>query len=117
MLDFAVDVRGVEPPSWLVEPLAARLGDLGRYPSERDHRRATDAAAGVPIAHVVLEAPFTLSAADVPDEADLVVDDAAPGESHSPACDDLRDVRAAVRPEWPTMVEALVQTTAGEVPR
>ncbi|MCW2729731.1 MAG: cobD [Mycobacterium sp.] len=39
MLDFAVDVRAVRPPSWLV----GRLGDLGRYPSESDHRRATDA--------------------------------------------------------------------------
>ena len=45
MLDFAVNVRGAGPPSWLVERLAARLDDLGRYPSESDHRRATCAVA------------------------------------------------------------------------
>jgi histidinol-phosphate aminotransferase len=121
MLDFAVNVRAAGPPSWLVERLAARLEDLGRYPGENDHRRATSSvatrhgrrpeevmplaggaegfamlarlrprlavlvapsftepeavltAAGVPISHVVLEAPFVLSGAVVPDEADLVV--------------------------------------------
>jgi histidinol-phosphate aminotransferase len=55
MLDFAVNVRGAEPPSWLVERLVARLD--GQY------------------------------------------------------------LRAAVRPDWPTLVEALVESTAGEVPR
>ena len=40
MLDFAVNVRADEPPSWLVERLAARLADLGRYPSAADERRA-----------------------------------------------------------------------------
>ena len=216
MLDFAVDVRADGPPSWLVETLATRLSDLGRYPAEIDHRRALVApsftepeavlsAAGVPIAHVVLEAPFTLTGARVPDEADLVVvgnptnptgvlhslaeildlrrpgrivvvdeafGDAVPGEPESLARDDFADVvvlrsltkkwslaglrvgyalgaaevlarpfrvpdaelmrkhldakniavrrgdtfvgldghylRAAVRPEWPTLVEALV---------
>ena len=121
MLDFAVNVRTARPPSWLVERLAERLGDLGRYPSESDHRRATDAvaarhgrrpehvlplaggaegfamlarlrprlaalvapsftepeavlaAAGIPIHHVVLDAPFALAGAAVPDAADLVV--------------------------------------------
>jgi histidinol-phosphate aminotransferase len=121
MLDFAVNVRAAGPPSWLVERLAARLEDLGRYPGEGDHRRATGSvatrhgrrpeevmplaggaegfamlarlqprlaalvapsftepeavltAAGVPINHVVLDAPFVLSGAVVPDEADLVV--------------------------------------------
>jgi histidinol-phosphate aminotransferase len=46
MLDFAVNVRAAGPPSWLVEHLTQRLGDLGRYPTDRDHRRATDAVAG-----------------------------------------------------------------------
>jgi histidinol-phosphate aminotransferase len=121
MLDFAVNVRGSGPPTWLLDRLAARLGELGRYPSADDVRRATEAvaarhhrdpdhvvllaggaegfsllthlrpsmaaliapsftepeaalaAAGVPFEHVVLEPPFTLAAAAVPDHADLVV--------------------------------------------
>ncbi len=121
MLDFAVNVRAGGPPSWLVDRLAARLTDLGRYPSAPDERRAVDAvaarhgrstdevallagaaegfallpnlrprmaaviapsftepeaalaAAGVPLAHVVLAPPFGLAGAEVPDEADLVV--------------------------------------------
>lgn len=121
MLDFAVNVRPGGPPSWLTDRLAARLPDLGSYPSAADQRRAVRAvatrhsraadevallaggaegfallaglrpqlaalvapsftepeavlaAAGVPIHHVVLPYPFTLTAAGVPDEADLVV--------------------------------------------
>ncbi len=45
MLDFAVNVRSEEPPSWLVERLAARLRDLAHYPSADDVRRATRAVA------------------------------------------------------------------------
>ena len=45
MLDFAVNVRGAEPPSWLVGRLAARLADLGRYPSAADEDRALHAVA------------------------------------------------------------------------
>jgi histidinol-phosphate aminotransferase len=45
MLDFAVNVRAGQPPSWLVERLAARLPDLGHYPSADDVARATRAAA------------------------------------------------------------------------
>ncbi|MEV0298642.1 Rv2231c family pyridoxal phosphate-dependent protein CobC [Nocardia sp. NPDC050710] len=33
MLDFAVNVQGSAPPEWLRARLAARLDDLGRYPS------------------------------------------------------------------------------------
>ncbi|MGX1774756.1 Rv2231c family pyridoxal phosphate-dependent protein CobC [Nocardia brasiliensis] len=33
MLDFAVNVQGSAPPDWLRERLAARLDELGRYPS------------------------------------------------------------------------------------
>jgi histidinol-phosphate aminotransferase len=121
MLDFAVNVRAAEPPSWLVDRLAARMTDLGRYPSATDERRAVEAvaarhgrgadevallagaaegfallsnlrprlaaliapsftepeaalaAAGVPLAHVVLVPPYGLAGAVVPDEADLVV--------------------------------------------
>ena len=121
MLDFAVNVRGDRPPSWLVDRLAARLTGLGSYPSAADERRAvgavaarharkTDevallaggaegfallanlrprlaaliapsftepeaalAAAGVPLAHVVLAPPFSLADGLVPDDADLVV--------------------------------------------
>lgn len=121
MLDFAVNVRRAQPPSWLVQLLSARLPDLAHYPSAADvhhaqetvaarHRRAGDEvlalagaaegfallsnlrprlaaviapcftepeaalhAAGIPLHHVVLQPPFTLDAADVPDQADLVV--------------------------------------------
>jgi histidinol-phosphate aminotransferase len=121
MLDFAVNVRAGGPPSWLVDRLAARVAELGRYPSTSDEGRAVDAvaarhgrrtdevallaggaegfallprlrprlaaliapsftepeavlaAAGVPYCHVVLAAPYGLSGAVVPDEADLVV--------------------------------------------
>lgn len=45
MLDFAVNVRTDEPPSWLVDRLAARLTDLGRYPGATDERRAVQAVA------------------------------------------------------------------------
>ncbi len=45
MLDFAVNVRAAEPPSWLVDRLASRLPDLGRYPSVADEQRAVDAVA------------------------------------------------------------------------
>jgi len=45
MLDFAVNVRHGQPPTWLVRRLAARLPDLARYPSVEDLHRAQDAAA------------------------------------------------------------------------
>jgi histidinol-phosphate aminotransferase len=45
MLDFAVNVRAAAPPSWLVDRLATRLADLGRYPSADDERRAVEAIA------------------------------------------------------------------------
>ncbi|MED5812910.1 Rv2231c family pyridoxal phosphate-dependent protein CobC [Mycolicibacterium sp. 050232] len=45
MLDFAVNVRPGGPPSWLTDRLAARLPDLGSYPSEADQRRAVEAVA------------------------------------------------------------------------
>ncbi|MFD3510786.1 Rv2231c family pyridoxal phosphate-dependent protein CobC [Nocardia sp. NPDC058666] len=45
MVDFAVNVQGVAPPSWLRERLAARLTDLGRYPSADDELAARTAVA------------------------------------------------------------------------
>ena len=45
LLDFAVNVRATAPPSWLVDRLAARLGDLGRYPSRTEEHAATAAVA------------------------------------------------------------------------
>jgi histidinol-phosphate aminotransferase len=45
MLDFAVNVRAAEPPSWLVDRLAVRLADLARYPSAADEHRAVAAVA------------------------------------------------------------------------
>jgi len=121
MLDFAVNVRHTQPPSWLTDRLAARLSDLGRYPGAADERLALQAvaarhgravdeiallagaaegfallanlrptlaaliapsftepdaalrSAGVAVQHVVLDPPFGLAGARVPDEADLVV--------------------------------------------
>jgi histidinol-phosphate aminotransferase len=45
MLDFAVNVRAAKPPSWLVDRLTARMGDLGRYPSAADEHLALHAVA------------------------------------------------------------------------
>ncbi|WP_433578885.1 Rv2231c family pyridoxal phosphate-dependent protein CobC [Nocardia brasiliensis] len=45
MLDFAVNVQGSAPPDWLRERLAARLDDLGRYPSAESESAARRAAA------------------------------------------------------------------------
>src|SRR5262245_21478578 len=45
MLDFAVNVRASEPPSWLVSRLGARMAELGRYPRAGDERRALHAVA------------------------------------------------------------------------
>jgi histidinol-phosphate aminotransferase len=45
MLDFAVNVRADQPPSWLVDRLVARMSDLGRYPSMADQDRAVSAVA------------------------------------------------------------------------
>jgi histidinol-phosphate aminotransferase len=44
MLDFAVNVRAAAPPRWLLDKLAARLPDLGRYPTRHDEHAATAAA-------------------------------------------------------------------------
>jgi histidinol-phosphate aminotransferase len=46
MLDFAVNVRAAQPPSWLVRRLAERLPDLARYPGGDDQRAAVRAVAG-----------------------------------------------------------------------
>lgn len=121
MLDFAVNVRGTAPPAWLRARLAARLDDLGRYPSAADEAAARAAVAarhgrrpdevlllagaaegfallprlaprlaavihpsftepelalreaGIPVTRVVLEPPYTLDPALVPEDADLVV--------------------------------------------
>ena len=57
MLDFAVNVRAAEPPSWLVDRLTARMADLGRYPSAADEHRARHAVAarhGRPVDEVAL---------------------------------------------------------------
>ncbi|WP_067800884.1 Rv2231c family pyridoxal phosphate-dependent protein CobC [Nocardia beijingensis] len=45
MLDFAVNVQGDAPPEWLRRRLAARLSDLGRYPSAEDAEAARRAVA------------------------------------------------------------------------
>jgi histidinol-phosphate aminotransferase len=45
MLDFAVNVRNPSPPAWLVDRLAARMPELGRYPNGADQQAAVDAVA------------------------------------------------------------------------
>ncbi|MBF6206555.1 Rv2231c family pyridoxal phosphate-dependent protein CobC [Nocardia sputi] len=45
MLDFAVNVQGAAPPQWLLRRLAARLSELGRYPSAEDADAARRAVA------------------------------------------------------------------------
>jgi histidinol-phosphate aminotransferase len=45
MLDFAVNVRETRPPAWLLDRLAARLPDLGRYPATDDEQAARQAVA------------------------------------------------------------------------
>ncbi|SDC97727.1 Rv2231c family pyridoxal phosphate-dependent protein CobC [Actinokineospora iranica] len=45
LLDFAVNVRGGRPPTWLRDRLAGALDRLGAYPSADDDRRARAAVA------------------------------------------------------------------------
>lgn len=45
LLDFAVNVRGEAPPEWLRARLAARLDELGRYPSAEEELNARTAVA------------------------------------------------------------------------
>ncbi|MGF6880926.1 histidinol-phosphate aminotransferase [Nocardia sp. GAS34] len=45
MLDFAVNVQGSGPPGWLRARLAARLGELGRYPGQEQEAAARSAVA------------------------------------------------------------------------
>lgn len=79
MADFAVNVRAARPPSWLLNRLAGRLADLGRYPSAGDERRAVEMVAarhGRPMAEVALLAGaaegFSLLAALRPRLAALI---------------------------------------------
>lgn len=44
-VDFAVNVRGAGPPGWLRDRLAARVADLGGYPTVDDAEAATAAVA------------------------------------------------------------------------
>lgn len=46
MLDFAVNVRHAQPPTWLAQRLADRIPDLARYPSRADVQAAQEAVAG-----------------------------------------------------------------------
>jgi histidinol-phosphate aminotransferase len=45
LVDFAVNVRGSEPPAWLRERLVAALDGLGRYPSAAQDAAARSAVA------------------------------------------------------------------------
>ena len=45
MIDFAVNVRGDTPPSWLVERLRSRVPELASYPRATDERAAVAAVA------------------------------------------------------------------------
>ncbi|GLB62815.1 aminotransferase [Dietzia sp. NCCP-2495] len=44
-LDFAVNVRGSQPPAWLRDRIAARVADLGGYPGGDDDEAAVAAVA------------------------------------------------------------------------
>jgi histidinol-phosphate/aromatic aminotransferase/cobyric acid decarboxylase-like protein len=83
MLDFAVNVRADAPPAWLADRLRVRMGDLGRYPGADDVARATSAVAlrhGRDVAEV--EPSFT---------------------------DPEAALAEAVRPEWPVLLDAIVE--------
>lgn len=119
LLDLAVNVRGTEPPPWLVSRLERSLKQLAAYPDPtfatqtvaKRHERPVDEvlvtagaaeafvllaralrptravcvhpsftepeaalrAAGHPVERLVLDPPYVLDPADVPDDADLVV--------------------------------------------
>jgi histidinol-phosphate aminotransferase len=119
LLDLAVNVRGTEPPAWLVSRLERSLRQLAAYPdpafatqtAAKRHERSVDEvlvtagaaeafvllaralrprravclhpsftepeaalrAAGHAVERLVLNPPYVLDPADVPDDADLVV--------------------------------------------
>jgi histidinol-phosphate aminotransferase len=119
LLDLAVNVRGTEPPAWLVSRLERSLRQLASYPdpafatqtAAKRHERSVDEvlvtagaaeafvllaralrpvravcvhpsftepeaalrAAGHAVERLVLNPPYVLDPADVPDDADLVV--------------------------------------------
>ena len=140
MLDFAVNVRAWEPPLWLVDRLIARMADLGRYPSTADEHRARHAVAprhGRSVDDVALLRSLTKTWAlagltsiglDVIDGcAPLVlfsVPDAQLMRKHLDGkgivvrrCDtfvgfDGDFLRAAVRPHWPVLVDAIAESAA-----
>jgi histidinol-phosphate aminotransferase len=136
MLDFGVNVRAGGSPSWLVDRPAARLTDLDRYPSAPDQRRAVDAIAvrhgrGTDEVALLAGAPaglrvgYALGAREV-------LNRLTAGRPHWPlstlrleviaACSaphavaeaevgarQLASLRAAVRPESPMLVDAIVE--------
>ena len=56
-LDFAVNVRGTEPPPWLLEALTEELSNIASYPSAQTEQQARQAVAdfhGIPASHVLL---------------------------------------------------------------
>ncbi|WP_267468383.1 Rv2231c family pyridoxal phosphate-dependent protein CobC [Nocardia higoensis] len=161
MLDFAVNVQGSAPPPWLRARLAARLDDLGRYPSAADHDAARAAVAtrhgrladevlllsgaaegfallprltprlaalvhpsftepelalreaGIPVTRVLLDSPYALDPAAVPETADLVVlgNPTNPTSVLHPA----RAIRALRRPGRVIVVdEAFMDAIPGE---
>ena len=140
MLDFAVNVRASEPPSWLVDRLTARMADLGGYPSAADQRRALDAVAarhGRSVDDVALLRSLTKTwaLAGLTSIGLDVIDGCAPfvlfsvpdaqlmrkhldGEGIAVRrCDtfvgfDGEFLRAAVRPHWPLVVGAIAESAA-----
>jgi histidinol-phosphate/aromatic aminotransferase/cobyric acid decarboxylase-like protein len=118
MLDFAVNVRAAAPPSWLVDRLAARLADLGRYPSAADEQRAVHAVAarhGRSVDEVALLAGaaegFALLASLGPWLAALIAPSFTEPEAalatagvpfrHALGPSDVLDCMTARRPHWP----------------
>ena len=109
MLDFADNVRAAEPPSWLVDRLAARMADLGQYPSAADECRAVYAVAarhGRSVDDVVLLAGaaegFALLANLRPRLAALIAPSFTGPEAALAA--------AGARPDWPVLVDAIAES-------
>jgi histidinol-phosphate/aromatic aminotransferase/cobyric acid decarboxylase-like protein len=130
MLDFAVNVRAAEPQSWLVDRLNARMADLDRYPSAADEQRALHAVDEVallagaadgfapPFSLAGLRVGYALGPRDVLDrmtgrrphwplgtlQLEAIATCSSPGDGCAPFG------RAAVRTDWPVLVDAIAET-------
>jgi histidinol-phosphate aminotransferase len=115
MLDFAVNVRAAEPPSWLVEGLTALPAGAAECGAQRlAALRASMVAGLTSIGLDVIDgcAPFVLFT--VPD-AELMRKHLDGKGIAVRQCDtfvgfDGEYLRAAVRPNWPVLVDAIAES-------